>query len=146
MAAECDGALHPGSPGPATDEQTKAVIALCDRYLGLVGLPAYTDLADTRIAEVTSAARVVAGDALNFAEAEIRRLRVAHAIVASELRSAVTALERQDIFAADNLLTEAIATAALHARTVPGGRTDAPNVVSLSVARQTRRAHEFGGL
>lgn len=129
-----------------SEEQTRAVIALCDRYLTLVGLPSYSDLADAKLLDVNAAARAFAGDALNFAEAEIRRLRVAHGIITSELRSAVAALERNDIFAADNLLTEAIGLASVHARVARGSLADAPNVVSLSVVRQTRRAHDFGVL
>lgn len=128
-----------------TDAQAQAVIALCDRYLTLVGLPAYTALADAKILEVQTVARAVAGDSLNFAEAEIRRLRQAHGLIAREVRDALAALERGDIFAADSLLTEVVGTATVHARTARGALAEAANVVCLSVARQTRRARDFGG-
>lgn len=140
-------AEHPASHDALGDDvAAKAVMAICDRYLSRVGLPTYTNLADARIEETQHAAAGLHSDAARHMESELRRLRVAHGIVASEVRSALLALERQDIFAVDNLLTEAAGTASLHARPHHQPAIYPPNVIPLGPARIARRARALGGL
>lgn len=137
---------YPTDLAPLDDATAQAVVALADRYLAHVGLPSYSALADARIEEIQRAAQLLATDGQRMVAAEMLRLRVAHGVVASEIRSAQAALERQDIFGADNLLTEALATASVSARPHGAPIVYPPNVVPLGPVRLARRARDFGGL
>ena len=131
---------------PLADATAQAIVALCDRYLAHAGLPTYSTVADARIEEIERAVQLLASDAQRQMAAEILRLRVAHGIVCSEMRSALAALERQDIFAVDNLLTDAIGTASVHARPHSAPIVFPPNVIPLGPVRLARRTRDFGGL
>lgn len=115
----------------------EAVVALCDQYLAMAGLPTYTAQAENLARWQDTVGARIEAMALGTAIAETRRLRTAHGILSAEVGSALAAFAVGDTQTGMNLLDEARAFANHHAA-LETRLPLPPNVIPLAAHRVVR--------